>query len=143
MFFVLKSSAIYQILSFAALLVCSSIIYAAPHSAQLDDFHPNCNFRQLNLSQEQHSALRRIRLDYKSAADKAYKKEQRTDRTRRRNIMSILNNPKFDQNNARDYVESRYLSRMDFAVDELAIQHRIYHLLTPSQRQIWLNTCLR
>ncbi|WP_371865585.1 Spy/CpxP family protein refolding chaperone [Neisseria yangbaofengii] len=143
MFVVLKSPFVFQVLSFATLLVCSSVIYAAPHSSQLDDFHANCNFRQLNLSQEQHSALRRIRSDYKVAADKAYKKEQRTDRTRRLNIMKILTNPNFDQNNARDYVESRYLSHMDFAVDELAIQHRIYHLLSPSQRQIWLDSCLR
>ncbi|PSJ80085.1 Spy/CpxP family protein refolding chaperone [Neisseria iguanae] len=123
--------------------MCSSLIYAAPHSTQLDDFHPNCNFRQLNLSQEQQNTLRRIRSDYKAAADKAFKKEQRTDRTRRRNIMKILANPNFDQNSARDYVEARYLSRMDFAVDELTMQHRIYHLLNPNQRQIWLNTCLR
>ncbi len=140
---VLKSPLVFQVLSFAALLMWSDVIYAAPHSSQLDDFHPNCNFRQLNLTQEQHSALRRIRSDYKVAADKAYKKEQRTDRTRRRNIMKILINPNFDQNNARDYVESRYLSRMDFAVDELAIQHRIYHLLSPVQREVWMNTCLR
>ncbi|WP_416192747.1 Spy/CpxP family protein refolding chaperone [Neisseria sp. CCUG12390] len=121
----------------------AGLVHAAPHSIQLDDFHPNCNFRQLNLSQDQHNAMRKIRSDYKTAADKAFKKELRVDRTRRRSIIQILSKPSFDQNSARDYVESRYLSSMDFSVDELAIQHRIYHLLSPEQRQMWLSNCLR
>ena len=49
----------------------------------------------------------------------------------------------FDQNAARDYVENRYLPNMDFAVDELAIQYRVYQLLNDRQRQQWLATCLR
>lgn len=132
-----------KFLPFAVLYLAAGWTQAATHSIQLDDFHPNCNFRQLNLTQEQHNAMRKIRSDYKSAADKAFKKELRADRTRRKNIIEILSKPNFDQNSARDYVESRYLSSMDFAVDELTIQHRIYHLLSPGQRQIWLDNCLR
>lgn len=143
MFVVSRFGLLLKFLSFAVLCILAGLAHTAPRSIQLDDFHPNCNFRQLNLSQEQHNTMRKIRSDYKTAADKAFKKELRADRTRRRNIIQILSKPNFDQNSARDYVESRYLSSMDFSVDELAIQHRIYHLLTPGQRQIWLNDCLR
>ncbi|ASK26490.1 Spy/CpxP family protein refolding chaperone [Neisseria chenwenguii] len=119
----------------------SGTVSAAPNT--LDDFYPNCDIRQLNLSQSQHNALRRIRSDYRAATEKAYRKAQRTDRTRRQNIMRILSDDSFDQNRARDYVEDRYLSSMDFAVDELSIQYRFYHLLTPQQRQIWISSCVR
>jgi len=116
---------------------------AGPQYIKLDDFQANCDIRSLNLTQDQHNALRRIRNDYKQASDKAYRKLVRTDRNRRQVIMKILAADNFDQNNARDYVETRYLSSMDFAVEELEIQHRFYHLLNPRQRQIWLSSCLR
>lgn len=123
------------------LLLPSQNVHAS--AVPLDDFHQNCDIRQLNLSQEQHHALRRIRLEYKQASDKAHRKMMRSDRTRRQNIIKILSGEPFDQNAARDYVENRYLSSMDFAVEELAIQHRFYRLLNQRQRQQWLDSCLR
>ena len=126
-----------------ALLMAVSPAHAGPQYIKLDDFQANCDIRSLNLTQDQHNALRRIRNDYKQASDKAYRKLVRTDRNRRQVIMKILVADNFDQNNARDYVETRYLSSMDFAVEELEIQHRFYHLLNPRQRQLWLSSCLR
>ena len=119
-----------------ALLTAVGQAHAGPQYIKLDDFQANCDIRSLNLTQDQHNALRRIRNDYKQASDKAY-------RNRRQVIMKILAADNFDQNNARDYVETRYLSSMDFAVEELEIQHRFYHLLNPRQRQIWLSSCIR
>nr|WP_301286334.1 Spy/CpxP family protein refolding chaperone [Neisseria perflava] len=140
---VLKSPFFIQLLiALPLLLSWCGLTQAAPRP-QLDDFYPNCDIRQLNLSQDQHNALRRIRTEYKQASDRASRKTQRTDRTRRQSIIKILANDSFDQNAARDYVESRYLSSMDFAVEELAIQHRFYHILNGSQRQQWLSNCLR
>lgn len=143
MVIILKSPLLLQFISLTVLLTCSGLVFAAPSSGQFDNFYPNCDIRQLGLSQDQQNALRKIRSDYKTAANKATRKAQYADRTRRQNIIKILSNPSFDQNLARDYVENRYLSRMDFAVDELAIQHRFYHLLNPQQRQLWLRNCLR
>lgn len=125
-----------------ALLSCN-ISYAAPSYISLDDFHPNCDIRQLNLSREQHTELRRIRASYKLATDKAQRKSVRSERNRRQTIIKILSSDSFDQNYARDYVENRYLSSMDFAVDELEIQHRFFHILTPQQQQLWLYSCLK
>lgn len=130
-----------SLLSGLFLLLPNQSVHAA--AMPLDDFHQNCDIRQLNLSQEQHQALRRIRAEYKQASDKAYRKMIRSDRTRRQNIIKILSGDNFDQNAARDYVENRYLSSMDFAVEELAIQHRLYRLLNPRQRQQWIDGCLR
>lgn len=138
----IKPYLMIQTFSLALLIACSGYLQAAP-SSQSDDFYHNCDIRQLNLSQEQQNALRRIRTEYRSAADKAYQKSIRSDRTRRQNIIKILSMETFDQNSARDYVESRYLANMDFGVDELAIQHQFYRLLSPLQRQQWLATCLR
>ncbi|WP_373741046.1 Spy/CpxP family protein refolding chaperone [Neisseria sp.] len=116
---------------------------AASVSMQLDDFHSHCDIRQLGLSNAQLNNLRAIRSDYKRAADKAYRKGSATNRNRRQNIIKILSQDSFDSNAARDYVESRYLSSMDFAVDELQIQHRLYKMLSYKQRQQWLSNCLK
>ena len=126
----------YPTFIFLALaLLCSSLpAHAGPFLATLDDFHPNCDIRQLNLSADQHAALRRLRTDFKQINDKAY---------RRQTIIKILSGDSFDSNAARDYVENRYLSSMDYAVDEMEIQYRLYHLLNPRQRQQWLSSCLR
>ena len=53
----------YPTFTFLALaLLCSSLpAHAGPFLATLDDFHPNCDIRQLNLSADQHAALRRLR----------------------------------------------------------------------------------
>lgn len=140
---VLKHPLIAKFLCLTAVLLANSAAHASPYVSSLDDFHPNCDIRQLNLSQTQQAALRRIRSEYKQATDRAYRKASRSDRTRRQNIVNILSTPAFDQNAARDYVEARYLSSMDFAVDQLSIQHRFYQLLNPQQRQLWLSSCLR
>lgn len=144
MLVLLKSQFALPFLFAAAATLCSSLTQAAPHSSmQLDDFHPNCDIRQLNLTQDQQNALRTIRLEYKKASDKADRKSLRSDRTRRQSITKILSAPTFDQNAARDYVEARYLSYMDFAVDELAIQHRFFQVLNSRQQRLWLSGCLR
>lgn len=115
---------------------------ASPMS-RLDDFYPNCDVRPLSLSREQNNELKNIRKEYKKAIEKAIRKDERVNKNRRRDIIKILSSDKFNADDARDYVENRYLSSMDFAVDEFSIQHRFYKLLTPSQRQYWLNACLR
>ena len=74
----------YPTFIFLALaLLCSSLpAHAGPFLATLDDFHPNCDIRQLNLSADQHAALRRLRTDFKQINDKAYRKTVRSDRNR-------------------------------------------------------------
>lgn len=125
-----------------ALLLGMPPAYASP-ATRLDDFHPNCDVRPLSLSKEQNAELRSIRKEYKKAVERAMRKDERTNKNRRRDIIKVLSGEKFNQDDARDYVEKRYLSSMDFSVDELAIHHRFYKLLTPTQRQYWLNACLR
>ena len=63
----------YPTFIFLALaLLCSSLpAHAGPFLATLDDFHPNCDIRQLNLSADQHAALRRLRTDFKQINDKS------------------------------------------------------------------------
>ena len=98
----------YPTFIFLALaLLCSSLpAHAGPFLATLDDFHPNCDIRQLNLSADQHAALRRLRTDFKQINDKAYRKTVRSDRNRRQTIIKILSGDSFDSNAARDYVET-------------------------------------
>ncbi len=116
---------------------------AAQMAVQLDDFQPNCDIRQLSLSPEQRNQLRSIRTEHKKALDQANRKNDRINRNRQRNLMRILAADDFNQSFARGYVGERYAPSMDFAVDELKIQHRFFQLLTPDQRRLWLNACLK
>ena len=116
---------------------------AAQMAVQLDDFQPNCDIRQLSLSPEQRSQLRSIRTEHKKALDQANRKNDRINRNRQRNLMRILAAEDFNESFARGYVGERYAPSMDFAVDELKIQHRFFQLLTPDQRRLWLNACLK
>ena len=114
---------------------------AAQMAVQLDDFQPNCDIRQLSLSPEQRNQLRSIRTEHKKALDQANRKNDRINRNRQRNLMRILAADDFNESFARGYVGERYAPSMDFAVDELKIQHRFFQLLTPDQRRLWLNAC--
>ncbi len=116
---------------------------AAQMAVQLDDFQPNCDIRQLSLSPEQRNQLRSIRTEHKKALDQANRKNDRINRNRQRNLMRILAAEDFNESFARGYVGERYAPSMDFAVDELKIQHRFFQLLTPDQRRLWLNACLK
>ena len=116
---------------------------AAQMAVQLDDFQPNCDIRQLSLSPEQRNQLRSIRTEHKKALDQANRKNDRINRNRQRNLMRILEADDFNESFARGYVGERYAPSMDFAVDELKIQHRFFQLLTPDQRRLWLNACLK
>ena len=116
---------------------------AAQMAVQLDDFQPNCDIRQLSLSPEQRSQLRSIRTEHKKALDQANRKNDRINRNRQRNLMRILAADDFNESFARGYVGERYAPSMDFAVDELKIQHRFFQLLSPDQRRLWLNACLK
>ena len=116
---------------------------AAQMAVQLDDFQPNCDIRQLSLSHEQRNQLRSIRTEHKKALDQANRKNDRINRNRQRNLMRILAADDFNESFARGYVGERYAPSMDFAVDELKIQHRFFQLLTPDQRRLWLNACLK
>ncbi|MBP7258988.1 MAG: hypothetical protein KA993_05660, partial [Neisseria sp.] len=73
----------------------------------------------------------------------ANRKNDRINRNRQRNLMRILAADDFNESFARGYVGERYAPSMDFAVDELKIQHRFFQLLTPDQRRLWLNACLK
>ena len=116
---------------------------AAQMAVQLDDFQPNCDIRQLSLSPEQRNQLRSIRTEHTKALDQANRKNDRINRNRQRNLMRILAADDFNESFARGYVGERYAPSMDFAVDELKIQHRFFQLLTPDQRRLWLNACLK
>lgn len=108
-----------------------------------NDFQPNCDIRRLGLTQGQHNELRKIRAAFKMAGDRARLKVMHSEHSRRRSVVEIISSDVFNRNEARDYVESRYHSSMDFAVDELEIQHRFFHILTPQQQQMWLSSCLK
>ena len=60
----------------------------------------------------------------------------------RDNLLRVLSNPHFDERQAQRYVSERYGYGLQFAVDELSVQHKFYHSLTPAQQRIWLQKCL-
>ena len=104
---------ILSIFAVSAPLSCLSF----PASAlTIQDFHPNCDIRQLNLSRDQYESLRGLRGEYKQAVEKLNLQNRGSERP--------------------------YGYGLQFAVDELSVQHKFYHSLTPAQQRIWLQKCL-
>ncbi|MDO5640068.1 MAG: Spy/CpxP family protein refolding chaperone [Neisseria sp.] len=139
----MKTDRFIRLMAAGALCMGIASANGSPLTTRLDDFHPNCDIRKLSLTREQHGELRIIRDDYKKALDNALKKSERSNRQRRREVVRILSDESFNQDAARNYVSARYLSSIDFAIDELQVYHRIYQLLTPAQRRQWLDACLK
>ena len=130
---------ILGILAVSAPLSCLSL----PASAlTIQDFHPNCDIRQLNLSRDQYESLRGLRGEYKQAVEKLNLQNRGSERPLRDNLLRVLSNPHFDERQAQRYVSERYGYGLQFALDELSVQHKFYHSLTPAQQRIWLQKCL-
>ena len=115
----------------------------AAFALNIQDFHTNCDIRQLNLSREQYDELRTLRGEYKQAAERLVQDNRRSERSRRDNLLRILSAPQFDERQAHRYVAERYEGGLQFAVDEMAVQHKFYQLLNPVQQRLWIQKCLQ
>ncbi len=103
-----------------ALLSCQ-LSHAATAYIRPIDFQPNCDIGRLRLTQSQHYELRKIRTAFKMAGDRARLKVMHSEHSGHRSVVDFTSSDVFNRNEARDYVESRFLSGMDFAVDGLEI----------------------
>lgn len=100
----------------------------------------NCDFRILNLSEEQQQEWKTIRRELKETY--AQKESAPQDRKSKLNKLGrLLNSTSFDSAAAQRLLQDDYNPQIDSAVDDLAIQHRLFHVLTPQQREIWLKNC--
>ena len=86
--------------------------------------------------------MRGLRGEYKQAVEKLNLQNRGSERPLRDNLLRVLSNPHFDERQAQRYVSERYGYGLQFAVDELSVQHKFYHSLTPAQQRIWLQKCL-
>lgn len=101
----------------------------------------NCDIRKLELTQMQKAKLRFIRMQYKRnatnnlqhIANNTQKKDQ---------LKYILLQPKFNEAEAKRYVLTHYMPRMQLDVDELKVQHDFLKILNKKQRHNWINNCL-
>ncbi|WP_100089551.1 Spy/CpxP family protein refolding chaperone [Snodgrassella alvi] len=102
----------------------------------------NCDIRKLELTQMQKARLRFIRMQYKRNHDTNL---QHTANNKRKNeqLNQILMQPKFDEAEAKRYVLSHYMPRMQQDVEELKVQYDFLQVLNNQQRQNWINNCLR
>ena len=77
---------ILGILAVSAPLSCLSL----PASAlTIQDFHPNCDIRQLNLSRDQYESLRGLRGEYKQAVEKLNLQNRGSERPLRDNLLEL------------------------------------------------------
>ena len=53
----------------------------------IQDFHPNCDIRQLNLSRDQYESLRGLRGEYKQAVEKLNLQNRGSERPLRDNLL--------------------------------------------------------
>ncbi len=100
----------------------------------------NCDMRILNLSEEQQQQWKSIRRELKEVY--AQKESAPQDSKSKLNKLNkLLSVASFDSAAARRFLQDDYNPQIDSAVADLAIQHRLFHVLTPQQREIWLKNC--
>ena len=126
----------------AAILFVPSIAHAIPPAMQPDDFRA-CDIRQLGLSDQQRTKFQSIRGEYRRALEKAEEQNEYINHNRRFKINRILSDKIFNREEAYHYITERYNPSISFAVDELQIQYNLYQQLTPKQRKIWMQNCVK
>lgn len=133
----------YRLHTITGLLLCSLSFSASAQPFGTQDFLPNCDIRLLALNNKQLEEIKELRIEYKQALDKAIARENRSERSRRTHIQRLLAAPHFDEQQAVRYIQTRYSDNQQFALHELAIQHKFYNILNARQRRIWLGNCVR
>lgn len=113
-------------------------------SASPGNFQPNCDMRSLALSSSQQEQLRQIRIEHRKNMEEARRKDRSENASRKQHLVQqVLSSNPFNRKEARRYLQKRYDSDMDLAIEELAVQHKIYHVLNPEQQEAWVANCAR
>lgn len=129
---------IHQYAALSALCILSLNAVAAS-----SDFYPNCNMRSLALNNEQQNQLRQIRKEHKKNIERVRRKSQTNSPARKQELIRVLSDSRFNPTEARRYLQSRYESDMEIAMEELSVQHKIFQALNPYQRELWILNCTR
>lgn len=125
----------------AAAAICTLSLHVS--AAVLSDFYPNCDMRSLSLDEEQQKALRQIRNTHKKNIEKVKIRNRTAHFSRKQELIRVLSISPFNKYEARRYLQKRYDSDMDLAIEELSVHHQIFQVLTPQQQEKWLATCAR
>ena len=101
----------------------------------------NCDVRQLSLSQAQQNQLRLLRNQYRIMRDEQTRKKPSATSSRRY-LVQILMQDDFNENAARQYVSQKYQYNAELDMQDLRMQHYFFKVLTPAQKEQWLDHCL-
>lgn len=96
------------------------------------------DLRRLNLSETQQKQIKSIleaSRQQQNAQDKEAKRAQVKQYKSERE--ALMKAKVFDENKARQLVTEHYQHRINKELQQLKIQHQIYHVLTPEQQQKW------
>lgn len=100
----------------------------------------NCNTSQLALTPAQKNQLRQLRNEYRVLRDDMTRKKP-SAAVSRRDLIQILMQDDFNDQAARHYVSQKYLYNAELDMQDLRMQHYFFKVLTPQQKQQWLNQC--
>lgn len=121
--------------------VCAlmALLYAAP--AASFSIRLNCDLRSLQLTTQQKVRLQSLRQHFRVESERV----ARQVRNQRGPVSLHLFFEKaiFDEAHAQRVAHERYVDEMAQTVEELRFYHEMYQMLTPAQRRIWANLCMR
>ncbi|EGZ46104.1 Spy/CpxP family protein refolding chaperone [Neisseria wadsworthii] len=137
----MKFSSLSFIKYTAATALCTLSLHAS--AVVLSDFYPNCDMRSLSLDENQQKALLQIRNAHKKNIERVKIRNRSANFSRKQELIKVLSTVPFSKHEARRYLQKRYDSDMDLAVEELSVQHKIFQVLTPEQQEKWLANCAR
>ena len=100
----------------------------------------NCNVSQLSLTASQKTQLKQLRNEYRIGRDELMRKKS-SAAVSRRDFAKILMQDDFNEQAARQYVTDKYLYSASLDMQDLRMQHAFFKVLTPQQKQLWLQHC--
>lgn len=115
---------------------------AAATAQPLANIRQNCDLRVLQLNAVQKQQLQLLRREFKQQQQrKPQHNIQSETNTWRLNM--LMANPEFDAETARTIILDSRRDELAADINELYFYHRLYHILTPTQQQTWLQSCVR
>lgn len=119
-------------LLFSGIMLAAAPVYAAGM---------NCDVRQLSLSKDQQNALKVMRNQNRMLRNEVVRAKPSNMRAKR-DLAQLLMQDRFNETAARQYVSQKYQYNAELDMQDLRMQHYFFKVLTPAQKEQWLDHCL-
>lgn len=128
----------YAVLCISMMLM--SLHISPVHAAEV---RLNCDLRVLELSEPQRNQIRVRRQAYKNEQIRLRREQQNFSNQNNQLVLrNFFAKSAFDNQQAGQIAQQRHQVNMQQTISELSFYHDVFQMLTPKQKDIWLQKCM-